>query len=248
MKFKNKIAIITGGGSGIGLATAQSFAREGANVVICGRSKKVIQAAKRIKKNYSKQHIIYFILDVSSETQVINLTSNIYRQFGRIDILVNCAGVCDSGKIESISLEQWNYMLKNNLTNSFLCSKHVLPYMKKKKYGKIINVSSIAGRFRSKLAGIHYTCSKAALIAFTKQLAYEVAAYKINVNAICPSQTMTAMLKKFLSPKRKKALEGSIPLGYIALPKQQAAVILFLASDDSNYMTGSVVDVNGGQL
>ena len=118
----------------------------------------------------------------------------------------------------------------------------------RKKYGKIINISSIAGRFRSNFAGAHYTSAKAAIIAFTRQLAYEVAGCNINVNVLCPSQTETEMLKKFLTPKSKKKLEESIPLGYIASPLQQAKVILFLASDDSSYMTGAAIDVNGGQL
>jgi 3-oxoacyl-[acyl-carrier protein] reductase len=120
--------------------------------------------------------------------------------------------------------------------------------MKEKKYGKIINISSIAGRFRSGFAGAHYTCAKAGVIAFTRQLAYEVAGCNINVNVLCPGQTETGMLKSFLTPKSKKKLEESIPLGYIASPLQQAKVILFLASDDSNYMTGAAIDVNGGQL
>jgi NAD(P)-dependent dehydrogenase (short-subunit alcohol dehydrogenase family) len=120
--------------------------------------------------------------------------------------------------------------------------------MKEKKCGKIINVSSIAGRFRSKMAGMHYSCAKSAIITLTKQLAAEVGSYNINVNTVCPSQTKTEMLEPFLTGDAEKNLKSSIPLGYIAAPEQQAEVILFLASEQSNYMTGAIVDVNGGQL
>lgn len=248
MRFEDKVAIITGGGSGIGLSAADCFVSEGAHVVICGRSKKVRKASEELKRRYPKQHIIPFVGDMSEEDHVIRLTGDVISKFGKIDILVNSAGISESGKIEEITLEKWNYIIKNNLTNCFLTCKYVLPHMKKRKYGKIINVSSIAGRFRSKLAGPHYSSAKGAIITFTKQLALEAARYNINVNVICPGQTKTPMLEKFLTPGAKKRLEESIPLGYIGRPEQQAKVILFLASDDSDYMTGAVVDVNGGQL
>jgi len=246
--FKGKTVIIAGGGSGIGEATAESFVSLGASVIICGRSNKVIKVSKRLKNRYKKQQIIPFIGDISDEDCVIRLFEEAISKFGKIDILVNCAGISESGKVEEITLERWNYIIKNNLTSCFLCCKYALPHMKKKKYGKIVNISSIAGRSRSSLAGAHYTSAKAAIIAFTRQLAFEVAPYNINVNVMCPSQTKTAMLKRFLTSKTKKRLEKSIPLGYIASPFQQAKVILFLACEDSNYMTGAAVDVNGGQL
>lgn len=248
LRFKNKSVIITGGGSGIGKAAALCFAREGANVAICGRNTNVIKASGDLKMRYPGQKFIPFVGDASDEGDVIRLVKDALSKFGKIDILVNCAGVSEGGRVEDITLQNWCYVIENNLTNCFLTCKHVLPHMKKRRHGKIVNVSSVAGRFRSTLAGAHYTSAKAAVIAFTRQLAFEAARHNINVNAICPSQTDTPMLRKFLTPEKRRGLEESIPLGYIASPKQQAKVILFLASEDSDYMTGAIVDVNGGLL
>ncbi len=249
MRFKDKVVIITGGASGIGAQAAYCFASEGARVIACSRSHKaVVKATKELKKCYRKAQIVPFVGDISEEENVVRLVKDVISKFGKIDILVNSAGISASGRIEEITLEKWNYIVKNNLTNCFLCCKYVVPHMKKRKYGKIVNISSIAGRFRSSLAGIHYTSAKAAIIAFTRQLAFELARYNINVNVLCPSQTKTPMLEKFLTPKSRRQLEKSIPLGYIASPIQQAKVILFLSCEDSNYMTGAAIDVNGGQL
>lgn len=248
MRFKEKVVVITGGASGIGAAAADCFAAEGADVVVCSRGKNTEETAEKIRKRHKERRIVSFVGDISDEKSVIRLVEDTISEFGKIDILVNSAGISEPGKVDDLTLEKWNYIFKNNLTNCFLCCKHVLPGMKKRKYGKIINISSIAGRFRSGFAGAHYTSAKAAIIAFTKQLALEAAPYNINVNVLCPSQTKTPMLESFLTPETEKKLEDSIPLGYIALPRQQAKVILFLACEDSDYMTGSVIDANGGQL
>jgi len=248
MRFKDKVVIITGGASGIGAAAADCFAAEGADLVICSRSKSAKETAEKLQERYAESKIVPFVGDISEEERAAGLVKDAVSEFGKIDVLVNSAGISEPGKVDDLTLERWNYILKNNLTNCFLCCKHVLPQMKKRKYGKIINISSIAGRFRSNFAGAHYTSAKAAVIAFTKQLALEAAPYNINVNVLCPSQTRTSMLEGFLTPETEKKLESSIPLGYIASPQQQAKVVLFLACDESDYMTGSVVDANGGQL
>ena len=114
--------------------------------------------------------------------------------------------------------------------------------------GKIVNVSSIAGRFRGRTSGLHYAYSKSGILGFTRQLAAEVGKWKINVNCLCPSQTMTEMLKKLITPEIEEELNKTIPLGRIALPEEQAKVILFLASDDSSYIQGALIDSNGGQI
>jgi len=246
-KFDGKIVFISGGSKGIGFATAKEFLLEGAKVIICSRNNKNVDGAvKRLKA--TSPDIYGEVGDLSNEQTVIDIFEKINKKFGRIDVLVNCAGISKASKIENISLDEWNYILDNNLTNCFLTCKHVLKYMKKNKYGKIVNVSSIAGRFRSKLSGIHYTSSKGAIISFTRQLSAEIGKYNINANVICPSQTKTEMLEQFLTKETEKKLGESIPLGYIASPEQQANVILFLASEEASYITGAVIDVNGGQL
>lgn len=247
MRFENKIVFISGGSKGIGLAAAKGFLSEKAKVIICSRTKENIENAINELGEFGGE-VYGEVGDLTNEHVVIGIFKKINKTFGGIDILVNSAGVSKAAKIEDISQKEWHYILDNNLTNCFFTCKHVLKYMKKKRNGKIVNVSSIAGRFRSKLAGVHYTCAKAAVIALTKQLANEVGRYNININTVCPGQTKTEMLLPFLDGDSENILKESIPLGYIALPEQQAAVIMFLASEQANYITGAIVDVNGGQL
>lgn len=243
--FRDKVAIITGASSGIAKESAEMFCTAEAKTVFVSRSGTDEIVARLKAKHYS---CLSLKCDVSDEEQVKKMVNSVLESFGTIDILVNCAAVNQFGKIEDISLEAWDYVLRNNLTSHFLCCKYVVPIMKQRKYGKIVNISSIAGRFRSTLSGIHYVTSKAAVIGFTRQLAYEVGNFNINVNAICPGQTYTPMLMASLKAGDKERLEQVIPLGHIASPEQQANVILFLASDEANYMNGAIVDVNGGQL
>ena len=246
-RFEGQVVFISGGANGIGFAAAKGFLSENAKVIICSRTKKNVEnAVERLRK--VGKGIYGEIGDLSCNQVVVEMFERVKDKLGGIDILVNSAGISKPVKVEDISIDEWRYIIDNNLTNSFLTCKHVLKYMKEKKYGKIINVSSIAGRFRSKLAGVHYSCAKSAIITLTRQLAAEYGRYGINVNAICPGQTKTEMLEPFLVGNAENVIKDSIPLGYIASAEQQADVILFLASDQSNYMTGAIVDVNGGQL
>lgn len=244
--FKNKIALVIGGCQGIGYSSAEIFLKNNAHVIIVSNSDKIKDAESKLK--IISKNIISYQNDVSSEDFVKYLCDDIEKKYGKIDIMVHCAAMNKSEKIWNISYKEWNEILNVNIGSVFLVSKYTTEIMKKKQYGKIVLVSSIAGRLRSPTAGIHYTASKAAVIGFTRQLAFELAPYKINVNCVCPGQTLTPMLEQYLTPEVKKIIEEKIPLGYIASPEQQAEVIKFLASDDSNYMTGAIVDVNGGQL
>lgn len=243
--FKNKVAVVIGASSGIGKKTAEMLCDAQAKTVFVSK-----EGAEKIVEEMKSQgcECISLKCDVSDQEQVKKMVSDVITEFGTIDILINCAAINQFGKIEEISLEDWERVLKNNLTSQFLCCKYIVPVMKKKKYGKIVNISSIAGRSRSTLSGIHYVTSKAAVIGFTRQLAYEVASDKINVNAICPGQTETPMLRASLKPGDEERLRQIIPLGGPASPEQQANVILFLISDEANYITGAIIDVNGGQL
>lgn len=243
--FKDKVAIVTGASSGIGMKVAEMFCIAEAKTVFVSRSGAEEIVAKLEAEGYS---CLSPKCDVSDQEQVKEMVETVSETFGTIDILVNSAAVNQFGKIEDISLEDWEYVLRNNLTSQFLCCKYVLPVMKRKKYGKIVNISSIAGRSRSTLSGINYVTSKAAVIGFTRQLAYEVGKFNINVNVLCPGQTYTPMLRASLKPGDEDNLRHIIPLGYIASSEQQANVIIFLASDESNYITGAVIDVNGGQI
>ena len=243
--FQEKVAIITGASSGIGQAVAEAIASYGAHTIFISR-----RGAEAIatKLNSTGKSALSLPCDVSDETQVKQAIATVFEKYGHIDILINNAAINQVAKIEDISLEDWNKVMATNLTSQFLCCKYVVPIMKQQRSGKIINVSSIAGHFRSKISGLHYVTSKAGVIGFTRQLAYELAPFQINVNVVCPSQTYTPMLAATLPPLEEQKLIDSIPLGRIASMEEQVNVILFLASQLSSYMTGAIVDVNGGQF
>jgi NAD(P)-dependent dehydrogenase (short-subunit alcohol dehydrogenase family) len=243
--FCGKVAIITGASSGIGQEVASAIANYGAHTVFISRSG---SEAIVSELNNSGKSAMSICCDVTNESQVKFAIATVVQKYGQIDILINNAAINQVAKIEDISLEDWNKVMATNLTSQFLCCKEIVPIMKQQHSGKIINVSSIAGHFRSKVSGIHYVASKAGVIGFTRQLAYELAPFQIKVNAICPSQTYTPMLAATLAPPAEQKLIESIPLGRIASMEEQVNVILFLASSLSSYMTGAIVDVNGGQF
>lgn len=240
-RFKGQAVIVTGAGSGIGRAAAAAFVREGARVLVAGRSASAAKAARELGA-------AHFTGDLSREDAAKTLIALCLKRFGRLDALVNAAGVARPGAIEDIALLQWREVFENNITNTFLCSREAIRAMKPRGGGAIVNVSSLAGRFRSGLGGAHYAASKAAVIGFTRHAAAEVAKHKIRVNAVCPGPTETPMLTSNakLIGKELSAIRQAVPLGYISSPEEQAGPILFLASSESSYMTGAVLDVNGG--
>ncbi len=248
--FKNKVVLITGAGSGIGLETAKILSSYGANLILISKSQSAIKLHQKIINKYKKLKILSFASDITIEQNVIDIINQSYLKFKKIDILINSAGKTSFGKLEDTTLESWNDIHNQNGTSTFLLCKHVVPIMKKNKFGKIVNISSIAGRFRGMTSGLSYAYTKSGLLAFTKQLAAQIAKYNINVNAFCPSQTMTPMLKKLIKdshdPNTFKNITNKIPLGRIAKPVEQANVIIFLVSDKSSYITGSFIDSNGG--
>jgi NAD(P)-dependent dehydrogenase (short-subunit alcohol dehydrogenase family) len=236
-KFENKTAIIVGGSSGIGLEIAKQLSSTGATVFIASR-------------NPPSDILVadYLYCDVREEEQIKSTIKQVVDQTGTVDILVNSMGVTGTDNVENISLTAWKEVIDTNLTGTFLTCKEVIPIMKKKQYGKIVNIASIAGRFRSEISGAHYVASKAAIIGFTRQIAYESIPFGINVNAVCPSQTITPMLEKTITLENRKELETKIPIGRLSTVGEQASPVLFLCSDDSSYISGAIIDVNGGQF
>lgn len=243
--FRGKTVIVTGAGKGIGRVASFEFAKAGANVALFGRTfyKDLKNEIKRIGKNTA-----FYEVDVSIEAEVRDAVRQVRKKHGKIDILINNASVAKGGTLENISVKDWDYTMANNVRSYFVCAKAVIPDMKRHKYGKIVNISSVAGRDKSMLLGAAYTASKAAVIGFTRQVAGEVAPFGINVNCVCPSQTYTPMLMNILTKELEGMIKKKNPSGYIAQPLQIANVILFLASDEANYMNGAIVDVNGGLL
>jgi NAD(P)-dependent dehydrogenase (short-subunit alcohol dehydrogenase family) len=234
MSNDNKIALVTGASRGIGKAIMTMFKKRGITVIGISRSISLSKTTRRC--------------DITHEIAVRKLTNEIIKLYGTIDILVNNAGIVTHADIVNTTLDDWDRVLTTNLTGAFLCSKYILPLMKKNRYGKIINISSIAGRFRSSMASVGYTASKYGLIGLTRQLAFRYAKYGININAVCPSQTRTEMLVDNIPQKKMTSLVSTIPARRLAKPEDIAEVAYFLASDASSYINGAVIDVNGAQF
>ena len=245
MNFQNKVIIVTGASKGIGKSIALSLHLKGANVFLISRDRNL----KKVFKNFSNnKNNSYFIGDVTDERFVKKTFNIIYKKNNKIDALINNAGISGLEKINKITLKKWDHVINNNLKSSFVCSKIISKYYIKQNYGNIVNISSVAGRNYSIVAGVHYTASKAGVIGLTKQLAYELSKYNVRVNCIAPSQTKTETLIKSLKQKKIniKTLSNKLPLGRLAEPNDIANACLFLVSDQSSYINGSVIDVNGG--
>ncbi len=256
MRLKNKIAIITGGGRGIGRAIAMRFAEEGADIAICSRSPKELhEVAAEIEK--LKRQVLVLKADVSVEEDVKKLIESTIDKFGKIDILVNNAGKCTLRSVIEMTYGEWTTMINTNLNSAFLLSKAVLPHMIERHYGKIVNISSLVGLKASALISA-YSASKAGLISLTQSLAQEVGRMGIYVNAICPGCVETKMLEEVLSegvikmgiPDEKTfkdLLTNDTALHRLATALEIATTALFLASEESSGVTGETITVSAGQ-
>jgi len=246
MQLKEKVAIVTGGAQGIGRVICYTLAEDGANVVICDINEKAAQATAKGMK-YKNLSAIPVKTDVSCASEVNQMVKDVLDTFGRIDILVNNAGICFLTPLEKISEEEWDRVMDVNLKGTFLCSQAVLRVMMTQKSGKIVNITSIAGKVGGILTGAHYSASKAGVICLTKSLALRLAPYGINVNAVAAGPLKSQMTDTFPPDKRAK-LAQSIPLGGFGKPEDMANAVLFLVSDKAKYITGEILDVNGGLL
>ncbi|MBU1974213.1 MAG: 3-oxoacyl-ACP reductase FabG [Nanoarchaeota archaeon] len=244
MKLKNKVAIVTGGERGIGFGIAQELAKEGANVVICSPNLKGCQKACHKLKTKT----LAIQCDVSKKDEVDNLVKETLKKFKKIDILVNNAGVVRFGPILKKTEADWDFTLDINLKGVFLCIKAVAEHMIKRKKGKIISLASIAG-FVGFDNIADYCASKGGIIAMTKELALELSPLGINVNAIAPGIIRTPMTAGMLKdPKQRKALLAQTPIGRVGEPKDIARAVVYLASSDSDFVTGHTLVVDGGWL
>jgi 3-oxoacyl-[acyl-carrier protein] reductase len=246
VKLKDRVAIVTGGARGIGTAIALAFIREGAKVVLVDVDKEKLEALKHeIEKEKGK--VIAIPCDITKSVEVGAMVNQVRDAFGRIDILVNNAGIIRRGTIETVSEEDWDRVIEVNLKGTFNCCKAVVETMKSQRYGKIVNISSIAGKIGDITSAPGYGPSKAGVDALTKTLARQLAQYGINVNAVAPHAIETEMSAQW-SEERRKEIIASIPLGRLGKPEDVANAALFLASDDASFITGEILDVNGGAL
>jgi 3-oxoacyl-[acyl-carrier protein] reductase len=251
--LKNQIAVVTGGGRGIGKAAALKLAQYGALVVVTDLDyKKAKKTAHSISRMGHRSKA--YRMDVSQKKEVGAVFKQLQREFGKIDMLINSAEICFFTPFEKISEREWDRILATNLKGAFLCSKAAFRLMKSQRNGKIINISSMDSRLGGMVspglynAYAHYSASKAAVEALTKSIAFEGAPYGIRANAVSLGAIDSEIIRKGYTPGRKKKLFDAIPLGRLGKPNQIASAILFLVSEKASYITAKILDVNGGVL
>ncbi|MFA6506337.1 MAG: SDR family NAD(P)-dependent oxidoreductase [Treponemataceae bacterium] len=241
-----RIAIITGAGRGIGKSIAVTFARKGVFPVIVDLDKAAADATvEELKAEGFKSAA--FKVDVSNVAQVQALVDDVYKQYGSVDILVNNAGILSKTPLDELEEAEWDRVMNINLKSAVFLMKYVTKYMKEKKWGRIVSISSLAGRMGGISTGCAYSTSKAALIGLTMNIARKVASFGITVNAVAPGTAETEMAKGF-TPDELANLTKSIPVGKLIKPEGIAEAVCFLASDSAEFITGAVLDVNGGMF
>lgn len=242
----SKVAFITGATRGIGRAIALELAKEGYNIALNYRTEN--EALETLKKEISELGVECYPVqgDVSKAEDSERMTKEIIEHFEQIDVLVNNAGITKDKLIQRMKEEEFTDVINVNLVGTFNITKNVIKYMTKKRYGKIINLSSVVG-ISGNAGQSNYAASKAGIIGFTKSIAKELASRNITANAVAPGFIQTDMTN-VLKDEVKEAIEGTIPLKRLGTAEDVAKVVKFLASDDSNYITGQVINVDGGML
>lgn len=245
-RLENRIAIVTGAGQGIGKAIALGMAREGAALVIADLNEANAGAVKEeIERVGGKASALY--TDISNEESVRGMIDATLNEYGRVDVLVNNAGIFPTSPVEAMQEEEWDQVIGTNLVGTFLCSKAVVPHLLAQCSGRIISLTS--GRaFQGARHGAHYAASKAGIIGFSKSLALELAPYGITVNVICPGITDTAQPRGHQTEEQIYAQGQRIPLGRIGQPEDLAGPAVFLASDAAGFITGQTIVANGGGI
>jgi 3-oxoacyl-[acyl-carrier protein] reductase len=243
VSVKDRVAVVTGASQGIGRATALLLAEGGARVALAARTAEKLAALEKEIKS-SGGEALAVPMDVASEEQIKAGFARILEQFSRVDILINNAGIARDQLSMRMKRADWEAVLETNLTGAFLCCQQVLPGMLRQRSGRIINVTSVVAQAGNP-GQVNYIASKAGLIGLTKALAVEVASRGITVNAVAPGFIITPMTDP-LPEKHRQALIDRIPLGRMGSDREVAASIVFLASDEATYITGHVLDVNGG--
>lgn len=242
MRLEGKSAIITGGGSGIGFACAKLFSNEGAKVTIIGRRKnKLESAAKEIEGQ-----VLSIVGDITNNNDLDNLVSKTLNAFGKIDIVVNNGGIFTGSPIHETNDQDWDTIMSTNLRSVFQLTKRVLPHMMERKTGAFIHVSSIAGLIA--IPGVAaYNVSKGALLQFNRSIAMEYGPLGIRSNAVCPGLVKTEMTEELMKDKElMKKWSKEYPIGRFGVPKDIANACIYLASDESSFVTGTALPVDGG--
>ena len=242
-----RVALVTGAGRGMGRASAERLATNGARVVVNDLDE--TRAAEVADKLVSEgAEAIGVAADVSDADDVSRLVDTTRERLGDVDILVNNAGVLRRTGILALDEDEWDLVLDVNLKGTYLCTRAVLPAMKEAGWGRVVNISSSAGRSVSTLGGPHYTTAKAAVLGFTRAVAKEMAPFGITLNAVCPGLVKTEMVSEVITGAQAQDYADSFPIGRLAEPEEVAELVAFLASDRAAYITGASLDINGGDL
>jgi 3-oxoacyl-[acyl-carrier protein] reductase len=246
MRFEERVAVVTGAAKGIGLRIGRAFGREGARVAaldIDGPGADTLAA----ELSAAGREALALKADVTLATDVRHAVDAVLARWGRVDVLVNNAGGFSAiRRTEDIPDDEWDAVLRLNVTSAFLCTRAVLPVMKRQGSGAIVNLSSIAGRAGAVTVTSHYAAAKAAILGFTRHVAREVARDGIRVNAVAPGTVATERFRALRSEEETRRLAATVPAGRVAEPEEIADAVLFLASDAARYVTGATLDVNGG--
>ncbi|MBI4027528.1 MAG: SDR family oxidoreductase [Verrucomicrobia bacterium] len=244
---EGRVAIITGAARGMGAAIARLFAAHGFYLCLNDVDEVGIGSTKS-QISSGGARVIRQAGSVASESSVKAMVQAAVREFGTVHILVNNAGVLKPTRVEKITEKEFDFVMNASAKGCFLCSREVIPHMKKQGWGRIVNISSSAGRSTSTLGGCHYTAAKAAMLGLTRAIAKEAGPFGITVNAVCPGLIDTEMVRHTISSGQIKRFEKSFPIPRLGKPEEVAKLALFLASDESAYITGASIDINGGDL
>ena len=247
LDFKEQVIIVTGSGSpkGIGKTIAKTFAKQGGTVVIADMNTEgIANTVKEIEQEGGKAFGIE--LNVTDKESVDNMVKTIMDKFGRIDVLVNNAGISQKVTVEDMTLEDIKRIFNVNMFGLFLCTQACMKPMRQAKYGRIVNLSSVSGkRGGGVFGGAHYSASKAAVLAFSKNLSREISADGVTINSVCPGLINTEIWKSLPKEDAQKVIDG-IPMGRPGETQEVANAIVFLASKEASYITGEEIDINGG--
>lgn len=242
MRLKDKIAIVTGGSRGIGQAISELFAKEGATVIIIDLLPQGKEVAEAINTSGGKAE--FYSVSVTDKSAVENLFAEINEKHGKLDILINNAGITRDRTLEKMSEDEWNAVIEVNLKGVFLCTQAAVPYMKANKYGRIVSAASNVG-LRGNFGQTNYAATKAGVIAMSKTWTVELGKYGITANAIAPGFTMTDMVDK-IPEEHFAAIKASIPLKTVAQPIDIAYGYLYLASEEARFVSGICLTIDGG--